>query len=64
MKELDNSDVSGGRKANFKSFCYQINLSKEQRALMYKLMNDGDVDFLKTYVNMLELNAPDSEKLK
>lgn len=27
-------------------------------------MNDGDIDFLKTYVNMLELNAPDSEKLK
>ena len=31
---------------------------------MYKLMNDGKYDFLKTYVNMLEINIPDSERLK
>lgn len=72
MRELEGVTLEGENlvtvhnagKENFKTFARNLNLADKQVAMMYEFMNTGEIGFLKTYVDNINLSEVDATKMK
>ena len=62
---LDGKKIIGAGKENFKTFVLNTTcLTDDQKTMMFDMMNSGNVGFLKTYVDNINLNDADIKKMK